>query len=152
MSVNIDQWHACFGRFHSCLVILKTKKKKLSHPVIIFNCIFTFFYGVFLSILILKVADIKLNPGPDKNSHSYFSCQWNVNSLATDNYSKVVALKAYNSIYKNNFICHSETFVDSSFESDRNFLLGYSLFQTELPVTPKGVVFVFIIRHLWQYS
>ena len=107
---------------------------------------------MFLSILILKVADIKLNPGPDKNSHSYFSCQWNVNSLATDNYSKVVALKAYNSIYKNNFICHSETFVDSSFESDRNFLLGYSLFQTELPATPKGVVFVFIIRHLWQYS
>ena len=113
--VNVDQWCAGIRRFHSCLVILKTKKK-LSDPVIIFKCIYTFFYNV----LILKAGDIELNPGPPKNLakwlsvrlwtkwlwvrvqlHSYFSCfHWNVNSLATDNYSKVVALKAYNSIYK----------------------------------------------------
>ena len=85
MPVNIDQWHAGIGRFHSHLVIPKTKKK-LSDPIIIFTCIFTFFYSVFLSILILKAGDIELNPGLPppppptikKNSHSYFSCHWNV--------------------------------------------------------------------------
>ena len=100
MPVNIDQWRAGIGRFYSHLVIPKTKKK-LSDPVIIFKCILTFSYNVFLSILILKARDIELNPGHQKNYHSYFfCCHWNNNnnSLATDNYSKVVALKAYNSI------------------------------------------------------
>ena len=59
--VNIDQWRAGTGRFHSRLVIPKTKKS-LSDPVIIFKWIFTFFCNVFLSILILKAADIALNP------------------------------------------------------------------------------------------
>ena len=123
MPVNTDQWRAGIGRFYSHLVIPKTKK--ISDPAIIFTRILTFFYNVFLSILILKVGDIELNPGPPKNSHSYFSCcHWNVNSLATDNYSKVVALKAYNSIYKYDFINISETFLDSSFESDdKNLML-----------------------------
>ena len=73
---------------------------------------FTFFYNVFLSILILKTGDIKLNPGPNKNSHSYLSCShWNVNSLASYNYYKSVALNAYDCIYKYDFICIGETFL-----------------------------------------
>ena len=139
MPVNIVQWRIGIGRFHSSLVIPKTKKK-ISDPVIIFKCIFTFFWNVFLSILILKTGDIELNPVPNKNSHSYFSCcHWNVNSLATDNYSKVVALKAYNSIYKYDFICISETFLDSSFESDyKNLMLeGYNLIRSDHPSNTK---------------
>ena len=115
-------------------------KKKLSDPVIIFTCIFTFFYNVFLSILILKAGDIEINPEPPKKSHSYFCCyHWNVNSLATDNYSKIVALKAYNSIYKCDFICISETFLDSSFESnDKNLMLeGYNLIRSHHPSNTK---------------
>ena len=95
---------------------------------------FTFFYNVFLSILILKVGDIKLNPGPPKNPNSNFSCcHCNVNSLATDNYSKVLALKAYNSTYKYDFICISETFLSSLFESDDKSLMldGYNLIQSD---------------------
>ena len=65
MPVIIDQWRAGVGRFRSRIVILKTKKK-LSDPIIIFKCILTFFYNVFLSILILKAGDIKLNPKPKK--------------------------------------------------------------------------------------
>ena len=81
----------------------------------------TFFYNVSFSILILKAGDIELSPGPPKNPHSYFTCcHWNVKSLATDNYSKVLALKAYNSTYKYDFICISETFLDSSFEESDN--------------------------------
>ena len=139
MPVNIDQWCTSIGRFHSCLAIPKTKKK-LSDPVIIFKCIFTFFYNVFLSILILKVGDIELNPGLQKQSHSYFNWHhWNVNSLATDNYSKVVALKAYNSIYKYDFICVSETFLDSSFDLDDKILMleGYNLIRSDHPSNTK---------------
>ena len=51
----------------------------------------TFFYNVFLSVFIFKAGDIELNPGPPKIPQSYFSCcHWNVNSLATCNYSKVL--------------------------------------------------------------
>ena len=97
MPVNINQWRPGIGRFHSHLVILKTKKK-LSDPVVIFKCIFTFFCNVFLSILILKPGDIELNPGPQKNSHSYLSCcQWNVNSLTTEKPTKSL-LKATKSL------------------------------------------------------
>ena len=114
MPVNIDQWRAGIRRFHSCLVILKTKtqtnkqtnKKKFSDPVIIFKCLFPFLYNLFLSILILKAGDIELNHELNKNSHSYFSwCHWNVNSLVTGNCSKFVALKTHNSICKYDFIC-----------------------------------------------
>ena len=101
---------------------------------------FTFFYNVFLSILILKARDIELNLRPNKSFHSYFSCcDWNVNSLATENHSKVVALKAYNSIYKYDFICISETFLDSSFGSDdKNLLLeGYDLIRSDRPINTK---------------
>ena len=142
--VNIDQWRAGTGRFHSRLVIPKTKKS-LSDQVIIFMCIFTFFCNVFLSILILKDGDIELNPGPLKSFHLYFSCwHWNVYSFATDNYSK--ALKAYNSIYRYDFICISETFLDSSFESDdKNLTLeGYNLIRSDHPSnTKRGGVFIY---------
>ena len=48
IDANIDQWHAGLGRFHSYIVIPKTKKK-LSDPIIIFKCMFTFFYNVLIA-------------------------------------------------------------------------------------------------------
>ena len=80
MPVNIDPWRAGIGRFHSRIVISKTKKK-FSDPIIIFKCMLTFFYNVFLSIFILKAGDIELKPGPKQIPHSYFSCcHWDINS------------------------------------------------------------------------
>ena len=61
MSVNIDQWCADTGKFHSRIVIPKTENN-LSDPIIIFKCMLTFFYNVFLSINILKDGNIELNP------------------------------------------------------------------------------------------
>ena len=101
---------------------------------------FSFFYNVFLYFFILKAGDVELNPGRKKVPHSYFSCcHWNVNSLATDNYSKVLALKAYNSTYKYGFICISETFLDSSFEPDDKDLMldGYKLIRSDHPSNTK---------------
>ena len=71
MPVNIAQWRAGIGRFHSCIISQKTKNN-LSDPIIIFKCMLTFFYNVFLSVFILKAGYIELNPGPKKIPHSYF--------------------------------------------------------------------------------
>ena len=94
-----------------------------------------------------KSGDIELNPGPQKIPHTYLSCcHWNVNSLATDNYSKVLALKAYNSNYKYDFICISETFLDSSFEpNDKDLMLdGYKLIRSDHPSnTKRGGVYIY---------
>ena len=74
---------------------------------------FHIFYSVFLSILILKAGDIELNPGhpppPSKKILIHIFLVIGMLSLATDNYSKVVALKDNSSIYKFDFICISET-------------------------------------------
>ena len=92
----------------------------------------------FFPIFILQAGDIKL--WTKKIPHSYFSCcDWNVNSLATDNYSKVLALKAYNSTYKYNFTCISETFLDSSFEPGNTDLVldYYNLIWSDHPSNTK---------------
>ena len=89
-----------------------------------------------MCILDLKAGGIELNPGPNKKSNSYFSCcHWNVNSLPTGNYCKVAALKAYNSVYIYDFLCVSETFLESSFESNDNDLMieGYNLIRSDHP-------------------
>ena len=93
-----------------------------------------------MSILVLKTGDIELNPGPNKKSHSSFSCcHWDVNSLPTDNYCKVAALKAYNSVLKYDFLCVSEIFLTSSFESNGKDLMieGYSLIRSYHPSNTK---------------
>ena len=93
-----------------------------------------------MSILVLKAGDIELNPGPNKKSHSYFSCcRWDVNSLLTDNYCKVAALKAYKSVYKYDFLCVSGTFPNSSFESnDKDLTIeDYNLIRGDHPSNTK---------------
>ena len=139
MPVNTEQWRAGIGTFHGRIFFF-SNKKACCNPIIIFKCFFNFFYNSFLSILVLKAGDIELNPGPNKKSHSYFSCcHWNVNSLPTDNYCKVAALKAYNSVYKYDFLCVSETFLNSSFESnDKDLMIeGYNLIQSDYPSNTK---------------
>ena len=55
-------------------------KRACCDAIIFFRSFYNLFYSSFLFILVL-------NPGPNKKSHSYFSCShWSVNSLPTDNY------------------------------------------------------------------
>ena len=62
MPVNIAQWCAGIGRFHSCIIIQKTKNS--FSDLTFFKSMLTFFYNIFLSIFILKVGDIELNLDP----------------------------------------------------------------------------------------
>ena len=57
----------------------------------------------------------ELNPSPKKLKINFLSiCHWNFNSLAAHNFSKLTQLKTYNSTYKHDFICLSETYFDST--------------------------------------
>ena len=76
----------------------------------------------FLHIILLLQRDIETNPGPQKEKKKNLSCyHWNVNSLIAHNLSKISQLEAYNSVYKHDFVCISETFFDSSVQEwDKN--------------------------------
>ena len=68
-------------------------------------------------------GDIESNPGPNSLKPNYlFICHWNLNSISAHNFSKFAQLKAYNSIYKHDFICLSETYLDSSTPLNDNSL------------------------------
>ena len=63
MFINTEKWITNIGTFSGC------KQKNLLWP--------NHFFNSFLSILVLKTGDIKLNFEPNKKSHSYFSyCCW----------------------------------------------------------------------------
>ena len=139
MPINTEQWRAGIGTFHGWIFFF-TIKRACCDPINIYKSFLNFFFDSFLSIFVMKAGDIELNPGPNKKSHSYFSCcHWNVNSLPTDNYCKVAALKAYNSVYKYDFLCVSETFLNSSFESsDKDLMIeGYNLIRSDHPSNIK---------------
>ena len=139
MPINTEEWCAGVGTFHGRMFFF-SNRKACCNPIMIFKCFLNFFYNSFLFILVLKAGDIKLNSGPNKKSHSYFSCcNWNENSLPTDNYCKVAALKAYNSVYKYDFLCISENFLNSSFESNYKDLIieAYNLIQSDRPNNTK---------------
>ena len=59
-------------------------------------------------------GDIELNPVPKNLKIKLLSfCHWNLNSLTAHNYSKLTQIKAYLSLYKYDFTCLSETYLDS---------------------------------------
>ena len=94
----------------------------------------------FLHILLLQHGDIETNPGSQKENTKNLSWyHWNVNSLIAHNLSKLSQLEAYNSVYKHDFICISETFFDRSIqEEDKNIQLdGYNLLRADHPSNSK---------------
>ena len=62
---------------------------------------------VYMHIILQCHGDIEPNPGPRKLKTNKFSVRhWNLNSLSAHSFSKLTQLKAYNSIYKYDFICY----------------------------------------------
>ena len=57
--------------------------------------------------------DNESNPSPGTNSgQSYSICHWNLNSIATHNFSKISLLKAYNEIHTYDIMYLSETYLN----------------------------------------
>ena len=89
---------------------------------------------LFIFPLLLCHGDIEINPGPKKFKKKSLSiCRWNRNSLSAHNFSKLTQLKAYTSIYKHDFICLSETYLDSSIPDSLLEIDGYDLIRSGHP-------------------
>ena len=92
-----------------------------------------FFHSFFSENLLLLHGDIKTNPNPNKKYKSFTCCHWNVNSLTAHNMQKLSSIAAYNFIHKYDFICISETYLDSSVQSvDSDISIsGYNLIRAD---------------------
>ena len=89
-------------------------------------------------LLLLLGGNVHPNPGPTRKKdkdYNFSLCSWNVNSISVNNFSKLSLLSSYNSIYRYDLICLSETFLDSSFstDNDRLSLDGYDLIRADHP-------------------
>ena len=85
-------------------------QKKLTALSFLF---FTFvIYHPWLFMCLIKISGgVEENPGPKRYSVKYLTiCHWNLNSIATHNFIKVVLLKAYLSVHEMEIICLSETY------------------------------------------
>ena len=85
-------------------------------------------------------GDIKTNPGPISSSGQCFSIyHLNLNSIATHGYAKLSLLIAYNPVHSLDFICLSQTYLNSENPPDdtRLELPGYNLFPSDQPSNNK---------------
>ena len=146
MTVSLSQWRAVIGIFNcrssamSCHVCNLTKNIVSMFEVLLlcwhyFECAFIFLLTLVYIFIILQChGDIEQNPGPRKLKTNYFSvCHWNLKSLPAHNFSKFTQLKAYNSIHKYDFICLSETYLDSSTPDNLIEMKGYKLISADHP-------------------
>ena len=79
-------------------------------------------------------GDSELNPGPWKpKTNKFLVCHWNLNSLSAHCFSKLTQLKAYFLIYKYDFICLSEIYLNSSIPVNFIDIEGYKLIFADHP-------------------
>ena len=92
-----------------------------------------------MSIRLLR-GDVEMNPEPKLISKESFSiCQWNLNSIAAHNYTKILLLKASIAVYKFDIICLSEAYLDSETlpDDDNLDISGYNLVHSDHPTNSK---------------
>ena len=110
-------------RLFSCLafyvvIFIKALKKCTSYilklSIISLNLLISYSFLTELwiySYCISLSGDIELTPGLKRDINQCFSvCHWNLNSVASHNFSKIQSLIAYNCIHKFDIICLSESY------------------------------------------
>ena len=114
-----------------------------------FESAYIFLFTLLYLFVVLQChGDIELNPGPKNLKNKLLSvCHWNLNSLTAHDYSKLTQLKAYISLYKYDFICLSETYLDFTTPDNLHEIGGYNLVRADHPDISKEVEFVFIIKN-----
>ena len=134
------QWRAGIGNFYryACPQI-NMNKSLLSFNFDVSLILLSFFYSFFYQILLLLHSDLETNPGPNKKCKPFTCCHWNVSSLTAHNMMKLSSIAAYNTIHKYDFICISETYLDSSVRTDdRDILInGYNIIRADHPSNNK---------------
>ena len=92
-------------------------------------------------LLILLANDIELNPGPNYHENFLSFMNWNLNSLAKNNFERVQLIEAHNSLYNYDLISLCETSLDNSIEIPDPLLNDYLYIPGNHPdnVTHGGV-------------
>ena len=149
MTVNLAQWRAVIGIFNcrsstKCCHISNLNQNFVSMFEVLFYCwpfcesTFIFLSSLLFILIILQChGDIEPNPGPRKLKNSFSVCHWNLNSLSEDNFSKLTQLKAYISVYKYDFLCLSETYLDTSIPDNLINIEEYKLIRADHPNNVK---------------
>ena len=82
-----------------------------------------------LSLLLTLSGDIHPNPGPvpdDFNSGFFSFCNWNLNSLAANNFNRLTFLNAENTIHKYDIISLCETSLNDEISVSPDAIPGYT--------------------------
>ena len=102
------------------------------------------------SLLLILSGDVEINPGPLNNCKEYFSiCHWNFNSISAHgfyDYSWLFLLKVYIVLHKFDFICLSETCLDSTipYDDDKLQIPGNNFILSDHPSnTKRGIVCIY---------
>ena len=98
----------------------------------------------------IRSGDVELNPGPNKSSSLTFF-HWNLNGIAAHDFSKISLIQSHALSYNIDIIFLSETFLDSSIETNNPKLNipGYNLLQSDHPSNIKrGGVCMFYKEYL----
>ena len=146
MTVSLAQYRAVIGIFNCRNAVISCHVSNLNKNLIslfevLLSC-WQYFESAFLFLLTLVYMfiilpcheDVEPNPGPRKQKPNYLSvCPWNLNSLTAHNFSKLAQLQAYNSIYKYELICLSETYLDSSTPDNLFEIEGYKVIRVDHP-------------------
>ena len=111
--------------FYSSFVAKISKKIKIT----------TFLFLFALNILI-QCGDVETNPGPKYSSLKF--CHWNLIGITAHDSIKVSLLQAYITQHNYDIICLSETFLDSSIQSDDEKIKidEYTLIRADHPSDP----------------
>ena len=139
MPVNVMQWHAGIGNFYKCTHPLFKIKCNSSLNLDLNKILTIFFYSLFSKFLFIQRGDIESNPGPSKKYRTLNCCHWNVNSISAHKTIKKSLIEAYNSNHRYDFICISETYLDSSVPADDKELAmeDYNLIRADHPNNVK---------------
>ena len=85
--------------------------------------------------MLIRHGDIESNLGPSKKHRPLPCCHWNVNSLTAHKMLKKSLIEAYDTSHKYDFICISETYLDSTVTAyDKDLAIeGYNLVRADHP-------------------
>ena len=102
-----------------------------------------------LPYLLFRCGDIEANPGPKYSSLTF--CHWNLNGLTAHDSIKISLLQTYITQHNYDIICLSETFLNSSIETndDRISIDEYNLIRADHPSDSKrGGVCIYYKEHI----
>ena len=96
-----------------------------------------------------RCGDIEANHGPKYSSSTFY--HWNFNGLTAHDSIKTSLLQAYISHHNYDIICLSETFLNSSIQTnnDRISIDGFNLIRADHHSDLKKIEFVFITNSIF---